>query len=322
MRGSESISRAPMAPRKLKPEPGQRSLAGATPRAQLVAPAWPPPLDLSTSDVSILIALPPPFHSQFSFAGADPPLRAAKPMASARRGERMLPGRSRRVVVAPARPASPQPRRTIGNREGDWRRRVGRWPVHPKRVGLLSRIFTSASSMMVNPDTVDLTSDDANEDESPVMKEPAVPNGSRVARKETKIVAAHDVEYREKQRIKREKDERTKKKRQECRQTSIFDAMASQRPPNLRGSADPIPKEVWQRILAHEPGLLAQGHEAGVQDADERGGRRGVPALHQDRAADVDGCGRSTRIASSPHSSSWERKLTRHSCAAAVAAGG
>ena len=110
-----------------------------------------------------------------------------------------------------------------------------------------SSLFTSASSMMVNPDTVDLTTDDANEDESPGKRRKTSPE----ERKETKRY--DPVEYREKQRIKREKDERTKKKRQECRQTSIFDAMAGANAPNLRGSADPIPKEVWQRILAHAP---------------------------------------------------------------------
>ena len=102
--------------------------------------------------------------------------------------------------------------------------------------------------MMVNPDTVDLTADDANEDESPGKRQKTSPLSERM---ETKRY--DPVEYREKQRIKREKDERTKKKRQECRQTSIFDAMAGANAPNLRGSADPIPKEVWQRILAHAP---------------------------------------------------------------------
>ena len=111
-----------------------------------------------------------------------------------------------------------------------------------------SSLFTSASSMMVNPDTVDLTADDANEDESPGKRQKTSPLSERM---ETKRY--DPVEYREKQRIKREKDERTKKKRQECRQTSIFDAMAGANAPNLRGSADPIPKEVWQRILAHAP---------------------------------------------------------------------
>lgn len=138
VRGSESISRAPMPPRKLKPEPGQRSLAGATPRAPARGPSsWPPPpprISLHVRCVTMLIRLPPPFHSQFSGSRA----RIRSPRQNRRHRppwRTMLPRRSRRVVVAPARPASPQPRAPIGNHEEGSRRRVGRWPVHPKRAG-------------------------------------------------------------------------------------------------------------------------------------------------------------------------------------------
>ena len=103
---------------------------------QLLAPAGlpRPRISLHVRCVSMLIRLPPPFHSQFSGSRA----RIRSPSQNQRHRppwRTMLPRRSRRVVVAPARPASPQPRAPIGNREGDSRQRVGRWPVHPKRAG-------------------------------------------------------------------------------------------------------------------------------------------------------------------------------------------
>ena len=103
---------------------------------QLLAPAGlpRPRISLHVRCVSKLIRLPPPFHSQFSGSRA----RIRSPSQNQRHRapwRTMLPRRSRRVVVAPARPASPQPRAPIGNREGDSRQRVGRWPVHPKRAG-------------------------------------------------------------------------------------------------------------------------------------------------------------------------------------------
>ena len=103
---------------------------------QLLAPAGlpRPRISLHVRCVSMLIRLPPPFHSQFS--GSRARIRSPSPNQRHRPPWRtMLPRRSRRVVVAPARPASPQPRAPIGNREGDSRQRVGRWPVHPKRAG-------------------------------------------------------------------------------------------------------------------------------------------------------------------------------------------
>ena len=104
---------------------------------QLLAPALASPaprISLHVRCVSMLIRLPPPFHSQFSGSRA----RIRSPSQNRRHRppwRTMLPRRSRRVVVAPARPTSPQPRAPIGNREGDSRQRVGRWPVHPKRAG-------------------------------------------------------------------------------------------------------------------------------------------------------------------------------------------
>ena len=103
---------------------------------QLLAPAGlpRPRISLHVRCVSMLIRLPPPFHSQFS--GSRARIRSPSPNRRHRPPWRtMLPRRSRRVVVAPARPASPQPRAPIGNREGDSRQRVRRWPVHPKRAG-------------------------------------------------------------------------------------------------------------------------------------------------------------------------------------------
>lgn len=109
-------------------------------RVRLLEPSsWPqlvaspaPRISLHVRCVSMLIRLPPPFHSQFSASRA----RIRSPSQNRRHRppwRTMLPGRSRRVVVAPARSASPQPRAPIGNREGDSGRRVWRWPVHPKR---------------------------------------------------------------------------------------------------------------------------------------------------------------------------------------------
>ena len=178
-----------------------------------------------------------------------------------------------------------------------------------------SSLFTSASSMMVNPDTVDLTTDDANEDESPGKRRKTSPE----ERKETKRY--DPVEYREKQRIKREKDERTKKKRQECRQTSIFDAMAGANAPNLRGSADPIPKEVWQRILAHAPvsslrdvRLVSKTLRNAVDDEGFLPFTKIAQQTRRMRTIDAD------RVIS--ESASGRRKLPPTQLAEAVAAGG
>ena len=247
MRGSESISCAPMPPRKLKPEPGQRSLAGATPRAPAPGPSWPPsPEDLSPRPMCLHVDPSPSSLSfaVFGFAGADPKPepKPEAPPAVANDAPAAVPARGGGAGATGFSTASGT----------DWKPRGGFTSASQAMAGASkagggSSLFTSASSMMVNPDTVDLTTDDANEDESPGKRRKTSPE----ERKETKRY--DPVEYREKQRIKREKDERTKKKRRECRQTSIFDAMAGANAPNLRGSADPIPKEVWQRILAHAP---------------------------------------------------------------------
>ena len=109
-----------------------------------------------------------------------------------------------------------------------------------------SSLFTSASSIM---HTVDLTGDD--EDDSPAKRLKTSPEEK--APKKEEPPSEETLAWREKQRIKREKDERAKKSRQASRQASLHSAFAAGAPKLHQGSADPIPKEVWQRILAHAP---------------------------------------------------------------------
>ena len=97
--------------------------------------------------------------------------------------------------------------------------------------------------------TVDLTGDD--EDDSPAKRLKTSPEEK--APKKEEQPSEEQLAWREKQRLKREKDERTKKSRQASRQASLHSAFAAGAPKLHQGSADPIPKEVWQRILAHAP---------------------------------------------------------------------
>jgi hypothetical protein len=97
--------------------------------------------------------------------------------------------------------------------------------------------------------TVDLTGDD--EDDSPAKR--LKTSAEEKAPKKEEQPSEEQLAWREKQRLKREKDERTKKSRQASRQASLHSAFAAGAPKLHQGSADPIPKEVWQRILAHAP---------------------------------------------------------------------
>ena len=110
-----------------------------------------------------------------------------------------------------------------------------------------SSLFTSASSIM---HTVDLTGDD--EDDSPAKRLKTSPE-EKAPKKEQEQPSEEQLAWREKQRIKQEKNERVKKSRQASRQASLHSAFAAGAPKLHQGSADPIPKEVWQRILAHAP---------------------------------------------------------------------
>lgn len=98
--------------------------------------------------------------------------------------------------------------------------------------------------------TVDLTGDD--EDDSPA-KRLKTSAEEKAPKEEQEPVSEEELAWREKQRLKREKDERAKKSRQASRQASLHSAFAAGAPKLHQGSADPIPKEVWQRILAHAP---------------------------------------------------------------------
>ena len=85
--------------------------------------------------------------------------------------------------------------------------------------------------------TVDLTGDD--EDYSPAKRLKKSPE-EKAPKKEQP--SEEELAWREKQRIKREKDERTKKSRQASRQASLHSAFAAGAPKLHQGSADPIPK--------------------------------------------------------------------------------
>ena len=202
MRGSESISRAPMPPRKLKPEPGQRSLAGATPRAQLVAPArgLPRPEDLSPRPRCLHVDPSPSSLSfaVFGFAGADPKPepKPEAPPAVANDAPAAVPARGGGAGAIGFSTASGTDRKPRGGFRSASLAMAG-----ASKAGVGSSLFTSASSMMVNPDTVDLTADDANEDESPGKRHKTSPEEGNEEGKRKETRRYDPVEYREKQRI-------------------------------------------------------------------------------------------------------------------------
>ena len=113
---------------KLKPDPGQRSLAGATPQEE-ASPASGHLRSLSISDEATpLTRLVPPFHSQVSAS------RAWLPSPSPSRRHRP----SRRMTISQPQclavevPASPPPRALDGiNQAGRSNRRAGRWRMCP-----------------------------------------------------------------------------------------------------------------------------------------------------------------------------------------------
>ena len=114
---------------KLKPDPGQRSLAGATPQEE-ASPASGHLRSLSISDEATrpLTRLVPPFHSQVSASRAWLP----SPSPSRRHwpSRRMTLPRPRCLAVEV--PASPPPRALDGtNQAGRSNRRAGRWRMCP-----------------------------------------------------------------------------------------------------------------------------------------------------------------------------------------------
>lgn len=113
---------------KLKPDPGQRSLAGATPQEE-ASPASGHLRSLSISDeVTPLTRLVPPFHSQVSASRARLP--SPSPSRRPRPSRRMTLPRLRCLAVEV--PASPPPRALDGiNQAGRSNRRAGRWRMCP-----------------------------------------------------------------------------------------------------------------------------------------------------------------------------------------------
>ena len=232
---------------------------------------------LSTSDVSMLIRPLLPFIRSFRVRGRGSEARAQTrgtrpPRMSSRGGPGAWWRRRDRLL------------HSLGHRLETARgiqRLASRAMAGASKAGGGLSLFTSASSMMVNPDTVDLTTDDANEDESPGKRAQDVARGEEGNEEVRPRRVPGEAKDQERKRRTHQEEEAGVQADVHLRRDGRSERAESS------GSGDPIPKEVWQRILAHAPVSLAQGHQAGVQDAEERGGRRGVPALHQDRAADA-----------------------------------